>query len=1190
MKKFSKLLLVTLAVVLLASTVFSTLSTAQYDSEFEDALILEADSFGSRKVEDFSNEDILMKQYLSPGVAYAESASENTLAEKWITFPTATKYGIFSTADSKTGNRYAKLTYEQAFALEEGSTSYQSYIQIDDKQAFANNDYLIYEWDMTTETQYPADFAAFFVNSNNTSNGDKIPLFAGNSTGDKIVVGDAEYDLGDVGTWNHITVVIKLVSSSTSGYMDSLGLIFLNGEKVGEFTPVETSKRKYSLRLWIGYYDQARNETVDGSTVCIDNFVSTTVSTGYADTDADNLAPLFAETPVTDLAELSGNEIVWGADYEVPCEPEIGVRAEDGSIQYYDTFEEAYTAYKAGAQKWIELYKSQEGVIDAPVVLALYGGATFTDTSTAAEDEKYPCVSAQSGDIVYHTYTKETEKKLTVQFFNAMKGTDAAAEPVLVETFGVGTIPVVPEELVAVEFSPNFDNPEKVYQVTDAFVYFLGEDEQENSPLVTEALLAGDGVVCQVYPVYKEQALAFEMLVVENEVSLTKYFIDPTLFEDTVNDAPDGAVVILRRSLGIASKIDVKEKTLSIDLAGKNLYQSGEVAVTPFGVESGTLYVYSSAPGANIYCGKDTVSAILATVTSGSGATLHIGYADEEAADAYKGNLTVHTPTVAKVSAKDTLINVYGTDVKVVNTNNTALGVLEFSSNKCENAVVTFSGVNVYNTYAQNNILAFVSVGDSNTVNLVDTNIYITGDDAAFIYSPEGSEPLNASLQTINLNGVAYYGTLKGIAFTNEQKYALTVGGKVEANALDTETLIYGEDAMFIQNNRLDNLSIGYTPAGVYGAPAVAQELELPALKTYVNIGVSREDFCNVKWYFNDDAAPEELWVHGVTPEFRGEYPVSSEHITYTHEGMTIEPIAEGVSEVTVNSIEVAKIELLNLSQNVAIMLGMRYNLYIPTTVPAISVTVGETTVLVNNELTTEDGKYHIVEIGEFNLRDLSTVEFTFTVNLKTVRETELTVESTAVILDYFASVYEDETLEEVERRLTTAFLKYAQSAGSYLGVDTTAIGELIAGKVANYYLIEGLEDTGVVRSAIKGVRMNLVEVPQFVFYLRETYNGTLTVGGKEYTVVDGKVNDVAYILYTPNSYVELGDGIAISVNGTVVDTAVEGSGAFSLTNYLMGVREELGSTPSYVLDLYQFYAAAKVFSEYESDSGNEEY
>jgi hypothetical protein len=78
--------------------------------------------------------------------------------------------------------------------------------------------------------------------------------------------------------------------------------------------------------------------------------------------------------------------------------------------------------------------------------------------------------------------------------------------------------------------------------------------------------------------------------------------------------------------------------------------------------------------------------------------------------------------------------------------------------------------------------------------------------------------------------------------------------------------------------------------------------------------------------------------------------------------------------------------------------------------------------------------------------------------------------------------------------------------------------------------------------------------------------------------------NEKNYILYTPASYVELGGVINFNISGTLAGEAVEGTGAFALTNYLMGVREELGTTPNYILDLYQFFAIAEIVEEMRAE------
>ena len=1176
MKKFSKLLLVILAVALLAMTVFSTLGSAATASAEETALIGKANTLGiNRKVEDFTGENILIKDNIVPGEAYAESASDNTVKDLIVRDAGTNKYGALATVDSKTGNRYVRLSYEKAYAAS-GST-YRSGIGINDKQTFANNDYLIYEWDMTTETQYPANFAAIFLNTSSTSIGDKQTIFSFNADGTKLVVGETEYDLGAAGTWHHFTVVISLIADGTD-YRGSLGAIFLDGVKVGDFTPVVNKARKHSLRLLLGYYDQER-ETAANSTVCVDNIVSTTVPKGYKDGE-NKLGQIFADTnPLTDLKLFGSDEIVYNTNYTVPFEPQYATYQADGSLAFYPSFAEAYTAYKAGGAQWVEVYENTEAAVDAPVVIKTAGAVTFTDTNAGA-DNAYTCVEATGADgSIYKTYTNSTET-LTVLFFNGRKGTEDALTAQLELPFAIGVIPTVPEEFAPVQFSANPDNLSKVFEVTDGVEIYVDGVLQSEMPLVREAMITA-GTVVSVYPVYTLQDVAFEVAAPEEKV---QYYTQGSQLADAVKNASDGAVVTVRKNLGITSKLKIEDKALTIDLAGKALYQGGASAFVTFDVENATLNLYSSAEGGVVYCGKDSAADTMLAITGDGTSVVRIGFVDDNAKDAYAGNLTVHTPTVAKVSAQAT-VTIAGAVVKVVNAAYATEGVVELNGASCRNTTVTLENVEVYNSYIENNVIAYASAGDNNTVTMKDTVIYApakTEANGKGLINIVGTIS-NAAKQSVVLNNFTYYGTLTGAAVGANGVITLTVAGTVEAVAVDTETLNYPEGTLFVKNNKSVEGDLKYVAGGAFANwlnPINGSKT--PALLVQAATGKTEADFCKVTWFFYEGAGVvEEYWARGVVPVFTGATPVSPENITYTFEDVVIEVIGADATELTIEATELAELDKLGLKQNVAIIAGMDLKIYIPANIPLTSVVVGDITI--TDLIPNEDG-YYVVTIGQFTLETLATAEFAFKLNLTTARGTELYVESVANVLDYFASVYEDETLKIVEQRMVTAYLKYAQSAGQYLGYDTTAIAELIAGKVTNYYLIDGLADTGVLRNAVVGVRMSLVEIPTFVFYLRETFSGTVTVGGTEYTVVNGVANEKNYILYTPASYAELGKEITFTIAGTLAGAEVNGTGAFTLTNYLMGVREELGTTPTYILDLYQFFAVAKIVEEMRAE------
>ncbi len=1185
MKKFSKLLLVMLAVALLATTIFSTLGSA-VSSENETALIGEADALGiHRKVEDFTGEEILIQDNVIPGEKYAETFNKNSVADGFVIRDanTSNKYGKFATVDSSSGNRYAKLTYEKGYKA--SGASYRSGIGIQDKQAFAKNDYLIYEWDMTTETQYPTNFTAFFLNTTNTSIGDRVKLFTFNEAGDKLIAGGQEYDLGAAGTWHHFTVVISLVANGTD-YTGSLGALYLDGKKIADFAPVGNKGRAFSLRLLLGYYDQARENVADNATVCVDNVVSTSVPVGHKTAGEDKLAPLFsAQNPVTDLTLVGSNELVYNANYEVPFEPTVASYRADGTLKFYKDFAEAYAEYKVGDFQWIELYESAEGAIDAPVVIKVGEGITFTDTN-AAQTDAYPCIEATAANgAIYKTYTK-SEGTLKVRFFGGRKGTSDAEVAQLEVPFSVGAIVTIPEEFAPIQFSANPENRTKVFEATDKVEIYVNDALQTEMPLIREAML--DSATVEIYPVYELKDVAIEVVAVVDEVEIAQYYTVGSALPEAVQNAPDGAVITVRKNAGISSKVEVSGKTVTIDLAGKALYQTGDNAVfTPFEVVDGTLNLYSSATGAVVYCGKSLAAQAMLTVSGDAGSTVRIGYANDEATDAYIGNLTIHTPTVVKVSAAAN-VTIVGTEIKVVEAASATNGIVELKGATCQGAVVTLEKVNVYNTYKENNVISYSGVGENNQVILKDTVVYAPAktesDGKGFINIVNSTT--DVSTQSVVLDGFTYYGTLSGASVGETGEVNVLVEGAVSAVAVDRQTIITPDGVLFLKNNQaVDFTQFKYVLGGAYAnSVSTIAGLATPVIRESIAVNQEATDFCNVKWFFyeGENGIVEELWVRGVTPEYLGTIPVSPECITYTFEGVTIGAIPDGATEMNVVATEVVKLELLMLKQSIDIIVGMDFKLYIPKDVPLSAVVLGDTTIEVADIAV--DGLYYVLTIGEFTFDDIATANFAFTLKLTSARQCEHFVEAEANVLNYFEAIYEDETLKVAEQRMVTAFLKYVKSASEYLGINTDAITELLAGKVSNYYVVEGLAETGVLRNAVKGVRMSLVELPAYVFYLREAFSGTITIGDVSYTVENGVADGKNYILYTPASYAKLGESVSFTIEGTLTDESVSGNGKFALTNYLLGVREQLQETPKYILDLYQFYAIAKVVGEMRAE------
>ena len=1171
MKKYSKILLVLLAVALIASTVFATLSSAATTSPYEQEILNKAAALGiTRKVEDFTGEEILVWENVVPDEPYAEKSEKNTTKDKWVQMNGSSKYGAVMTADSKSGNRYVKLVYDKAYASED---AVQSSIYFNDKQAFKENSYLVYEWDMTTETQYPADLSVMFQNSNASTIGDSVDIFTIDAETRKLVVGDNSYDLGLAGTWHHITVVIKLVANGTD-YTGSLGLLFLDGEKIGEFTPVENNKRKNALRIAMGYFKQAKNETLDNTTLCVDNFVSSTVEKSYAGSPMDNLQKLFnADAPLTDLATFGSNEIVYSGAYELPYEPAAAVKMNDGTYFFTADFAQAYEKYKEGNAQFVELYDSDSGAIDTAVVLALFPGVTFSDTTEDTDAGKFPCVEAKKGDITYYTYTKET-KTLALEFYNVCKEKEPEAAPVQSTTAAVGTIPVVIEGITAVDFYANEENPDFAYQPNGLYDIYLNGEKCEEFPLVTEALVASGENVISVYPQYELVQLAFEFTSknAAGEV-FTQYFFDKTEFFDFLEIAPTGATFTLRTDMEVVRKLELKGSKLSIDLAGHVLHQGEVKAIVPFVLGDNTsLYLYSSRPGGEIYCGyaagTEIGNAAMIQVKNGENVSVHLGYADEENKDAYLNNMTVHASTVAKLSAASTTIDAYGVNFKVVGTTALNRGLFEITGANCKNTSISLTNVTVYNTENQNNILYFNAPGKNNTIAIKDTVIY-TADDTKELVALGGALT-NADTQTITLEDVTYYGKLAGVQQDEENTLKVQVLDNVVAGSYDETTLALAQNVKPVHNNKCETLEISYVQDGVYKNTKLQRSVTLPALQVLMT-SEPLENFCEVEWTFNAEIeSVKEFWVKGVTPEFRGEYPVSSELITFKHLPESIPTIAETDTKITIAAVEDATLELLMLSHNVSLAYGMKYNIYIPVAAPLVSVTVGEKVILVSDIEKTDE--YYIAQIDTFTLKDLASAKYTFSINLKTKADNEFALESEVVVLDYFAALYENEEVEDADKTLVTSFLKYAFAAINYFEYDgAEKIAELIAGKNANYYLIDSMAETNNIRAALKGVRLNLVEIPEFVFYLRDAFNGTVTIAGKEYTVANGKCDGALYIAYRPADYATFADKFTISIVGTIGETEINESGEFSLTNYLYGVREQLGSTPSYVLALYQF-------------------
>lgn len=281
-----------------------------------------------------------------------------------------------------------------------------------------NTRYLVYEFDLATETQYTADMNVEIISRVVTSSGstslNSVTYFrikedaSGRpmlNAGSKTVALEEER-----GAWQHITFVVDVTlnNAAGSGSVNSQAYVYLNGEQIASVPAFGTKSATYVEAI---RFSVAKGLAVDKTdTTCVDNIRLTRLTTDYS----GNLASVLAD-PTKKISEV--NELAYKEGYVFPKARAI---ASVGSTEF-STVSEIEAALKPGDM--LTLLNDVYDTIDIPCPISIYNPNGKLLKYNKGEFEEYKSGSTvtfmeafKPVDVVFHlgdttktvTYTEPT--------------------------------------------------------------------------------------------------------------------------------------------------------------------------------------------------------------------------------------------------------------------------------------------------------------------------------------------------------------------------------------------------------------------------------------------------------------------------------------------------------------------------------------------------------------------------------------------------------------------------------------------------------------------------------------------------------------------------------------------------------------------------------------------------------------
>ena len=532
--------------------------------------------------------------------------------------------------------------------------------------------YLVYEFDLATETQYTANMKIEAISRVVNSDGSKTSNFIsylrikedsyGRPTltaGSKTVPLEAER-----GEWQHITVVIDVTlnNAAGSGSVNSTAYLYLNGEQLASVPAFGTKSATFVEAVRFSVDKGTEVDITD--TTCVDNIRLTRLTKDYS----GNLAAVLADS-AKNISEVSG--LAYTEDYVFPKTRAI---ASVGSTKF-STVSEIEAALKPGDLLTVlgDIYDTID--ITCPVTIYNPDGKILNYDKGELEEYK-------SGN--------------TVTIMEAFKPVDVI--------FHVG------DEIKTVTYS----TPTAITPVEYDSVITVDGIERRATGFAREPggkVLTDLGVVSEYN---KEFWLVYTSPIAyaEHTGGTRAYAYDNGELDTLISGAPSGDVITLMSDATIytraTSAFTFKAREVTIDLAGHTLSLSdscpGDVfTVGEYGtltVKNGKLYMpnngrtkpnstdiqrkrifstQSNSEGAKIFAESLDVVAckMIALIRGGAECTFTDCYIDftkdyENMVDLYSSNLDTATKltfTRCTILALKTVVNTYRTsDIKNHNT------------------------------------------------------------------------------------------------------------------------------------------------------------------------------------------------------------------------------------------------------------------------------------------------------------------------------------------------------------------------------------------------------------------------------------------------------------------------------------------------------------------------------------------
>lgn len=655
------------------------------------------------------------------------------------------------------GNSY----YEWNFYTAPGQVNDAQYRHA--PNALLQGDYGILEFDIATSSKLPNGFG-YYITYNNMAQKEggtftALEVISGQLTsGGKVIAPNPNSD------WTHITIVFDGVATTKTQesigadgnpvtteythYGNTVVKVYADGALISTSKISETVEVMNIRRAYVGWVYQGSKNIAANTSVAIDNWTETYCD-GYLGTDEADLAQLFGENAIDDLANYKGTELKFNANgYTYPeAMGNAYVAGTNGNVVYPNV----QAAINAIATRKIEgdihLINADgfaSANVTAPVTIYTHGLAMAKPTIAAALSETVG--EDDMGETVY-TYTKD-ENSVTFEYYATYEDFLAPIPMVSVDV-KAGETPVAP--VIGDVYNKEIG---KVTIFKGWHYYDVdGNDLGTEMPAFTEENYGT--IYCAVAETETTDVLFY---TVSGET--ITYYANAS---DFTNANLVGKTAVLGGNITIPEVLE----SVTIDLNGYSLTAPGNLTTTG-------CYIYNSAKApAAIYA---TAGALCA---GGDGATLNIGYMN--ATTKADGRITLVAFQIAGGKGKD--VKIYNVDA--VNINGAVARRASWFGQFNIRGSISFENSDIY--LVVNTIFTHSNQINGPTVNFTNTNIYAFAG-LTFSYTSDGATSNNGSF---NFNNSNIYGEFSNYGWNNVWNYNFTAGCKVsKLNADDVKTTI----------------------------------------------------------------------------------------------------------------------------------------------------------------------------------------------------------------------------------------------------------------------------------------------------------------------------------------------------------------------------------------------------------------